>query len=159
MLFSMGIFVYGGNMKNRRVIVVVFIIVFASIFFCLRTNNEYNQINNFVNENSMELEEIAKNSLNNTLKDLKYKNVKIEGQYSGDHEIVQFLYNAVGIVPSSGYYGFYYSPDDKPATFQNVDFPLNAIGNDEWEWSEVGTDNRGKTIRIKECWYYYEAWF
>jgi len=64
----------------------------------------------------------------------------------------------VGIASASKYYGFYYSPDDVPAAYQNANNILAAVSNNEGEWSD-GTDNGGRTIKILKDWYYYEAWF
>ena len=67
--------------------------------------------------------------------------------------------DGVGIAPASKYYGFYYSPDDVPVAYQNVNDNLTHVSDDEWKWSDNGTDNGDRTIRIIENWFYYEAWF
>lgn len=83
----------------------------------------------------------------------------IESMYvfSGDHKMVEFMVDEDGMIPPAQYYGFYYSPDDVPLAFQNVNVPLTEYKENEWEWSEQG-DNHGVTKRITECWYYFEAW-
>lgn len=83
----------------------------------------------------------------------------IESMYafSGEHEMVEFMVDDDGMIAPAQYYGFYYSPDDVPLAFQNVNVPLTEYKENEWEWSEQG-DNRGVTKKITECWYYFEAW-
>ena len=55
---------------------------------------------------------------------------------------LEFQTGALGIVPSSVYYGVYYSPVDEPV-----------------EMDMGGGDNRWYTQRICENWYYFEASF
>ena len=83
----------------------------------------------------------------------------IESMYvfSGTHDMVEFMVDEDGLIPSAQYYGFYYSPDDVPLAFQNINVPLTEYKENEWEWTEKG-DNRGVTKKITECWYYFEAW-
>lgn len=65
------------------------------------------------------------------------------------HEMILF---SVGDV----FYGCYYSLEDKPYTFQNLNFELVPDGEDEWVWSgENGV--HGKTSKIKDNWYYFKA--
>ena len=78
------------------------------------------------------------------------------GRY--EHEMVEFMLGGRGLAPSSTYYGCYYSPDDVPLAFQNMDVKLTQDGHDYWVWTEVG-DNRGATAKIKDKWYYFEASF
>lgn len=75
-----------------------------------------------------------------------------------DHSIVEFKLFAFGLVPSTSYYGCYYSPDDVPAPFQYVNLPLSQKNDGTWEWADEG-DNHGTTVKIKDCWYYFEAHF
>ena len=72
---------------------------------------------------------------------------------------MQFLYFAFGLVPSTRYYGFYYSQDDVPVPFQNAGAVLSQVSEEEWNWYDAGTDNGGRTKRITDHWFYYEAWF
>jgi len=72
--------------------------------------------------------------------------------WEGEHTMVEFLITARG----DTYYGCYYSPDDVPLAFQNTDAKLTQCGHDSWKWSADG-DNAGKTIKIMDHWYYFEA--
>lgn len=76
----------------------------------------------------------------------------------GEHKKIEFLLTASGLVPSSSYYGCYYSPDDVPLAFQDMRVKLVEDGHDRWVWSEKG-DNRGATSKIRDKWYYFEASF
>ena len=77
---------------------------------------------------------------------------------NAEHDMIQFTLGGRGLVPSSTYYGCYYSPDDVPLAFQSMDVKLTQNGHDYWFWTEAG-DNRGATSKIRDCWYYFEASF
>lgn len=89
----------------------------------------------------------------------EYKGVEVERVYKGEHTIVQYFYTGRGIVPASTYYGFYYSPEDVPVAYNNIDIELKQISDNEWEWAEENSDNGGIIIKIMDKWYYYKAWF
>ena len=73
------------------------------------------------------------------------------------NEYVEFYCGGSGLVPSSSYYGFYYSPDDIPlAVDVTLTDNLGPRGNG-FGWEEPGGDNRYYTERIMENWYYYES--
>lgn len=70
---------------------------------------------------------------------------------------VEFYCGGSGLVPSSNYYGFYYSPDDIPlAVDVTLTENLNPQG-DGFGWEEPDGDNWYYTERIMENWYYYES--
>jgi len=149
----------GAIMKKWNKIIIAAILIILAICAVKYISNPERQIKNFINQNNEELVTIAEAYLNSdaTIKNT-YKNVEVEQVFRGNNDIVQFYYGGVGIVPSSKYYGFYYSPDDVPTAYQNVNCRLSAVSDDEWEWSD-GTDNGSRTIRIMKKWFYYEAWF
>jgi hypothetical protein len=72
--------------------------------------------------------------------------------------VVQFTVSAGGIVPSSTYKGFYYSPKDKPLGFQATSVELTPSGSG-WSWSEEGGDNTLYTEKLADNWYWFEAKF
>lgn len=72
--------------------------------------------------------------------------------WPGPHPMVEYL-----LFTGSGYYGFYYSPDDVPLAFQNNPVPLRETSNG-WQWQGEG-DNHGFTRRLSPRWYYFEARF
>lgn len=70
---------------------------------------------------------------------------------------VEFYCGGSGLVPSSSYYGFYYSPDDLPlAVDVTLTENLRPVG-DGFGWEEPDGDNRYYTERIMANWYYYES--
>jgi len=71
---------------------------------------------------------------------------------------LNFTREARGLAPSSTYKGFYYSADNTHKAFGGADIPLEVKG-DTASWLEVGTDNRGVSIRITDNWFWYEASF
>jgi len=82
---------------------------------------------------------------------------KYVNTWEGEHSMTEFLIAASGFVPESTYYGCYYSPDDVPLAFQNLDTVLVQEG-DSWTWVGEG-DNCGITTKIMDNWYYFEASF
>ena len=86
---------------------------------------------------------------------LGYKSVNT---WEGEHTMVEFLISASGFGSETTYYGCYYSPDDVPLAFQNLDVELTQCGHDSWKWYGEG-DNAGKTMKIMDNWYYFEASF
>ncbi len=82
---------------------------------------------------------------------LGYRSVN---SWEGEHPMTEFIIMARG----DTYYGVYYSPDDVPLAFQNVDVALTQDGHDYWVWKAEG-DNHGATSKIQDCWYYFEASF
>lgn len=77
--------------------------------------------------------------------------------WDGENPIIEFTTCASGIVPSSGYYGLYYSVSGSPAAFQNTDQPLTRA-EDGLYWQAEG-DNWGKTTRLDDHWFTFEAHF
>ena len=80
--------------------------------------------------------------------------IKSVAFYEGENSIVEFSIGS----KFKQYCGFYYSEDDVPVAFQNAPVELQQLETDKWEWKAEG-DNKGKTIKIKDNWYYYEAMF
>lgn len=118
----------------------------------------YKRINHYINRNHENMELACEGYLVYGETDKEYDGIEIQGIFGLDKKIVQFYYTGFGIAPSSKYYGFYYSPEDIPACYCNDRFHLNEITNDEWSWNGDG-DNGGIIRKIRDKWYYYEAWF
>lgn len=77
--------------------------------------------------------------------------------WDGENPIIEFTTCASGFVPSSGYYGLYYSVSGSPAAFQNTDQPLTRA-EDGLYWQAEG-DNWGETTRLDDHWFTFEAHF
>lgn len=73
--------------------------------------------------------------------------------WEGEHNMTEFILDYRG----SCYYGCYYSPDDVPLAFQNTRTSLTQDEAGNCTWESFG--NYGKTTRIKQGWYYFEAHF
>ena len=117
------------------------------------TEHLYKEFSIFVNENEAELQKIAESYLKG--ENTKYPNkIKSVAFYEGENSIVEFSIGS----KFKQYCGFYYSEDDVPVAFQNAPVELQQLETDKWEWKAEG-DNKGKTIKIKDNWYYYEAMF
>lgn len=148
-------------MNKKRILLIILICsVVTLIIYCINRDQQEKKIIAFVEENKSDLLRIASRQLEGDFSVSTYKNIKIDGVFknSESESIVQFFYSGAGIAPAGIYYGFYYSPTDTPAAFQNFDISLKRE-NGKWSWSEENTDNGGITKRISEGWYYYEAWF
>ncbi len=142
---------------RRKFVVAIAVILALSGMFAAMGNRE-ERIGRFIRNHEAELLDIAQSCLSNAPTADRYKWVKVDGVFSRENTIVQFLYSATGLVPSSKYYGFYYSDDKNPAPIWNTDVQLEPDGENKWVWSD-GTDNGGLTKQITENWFYYEAWF
>ena len=84
--------------------------------------------------------------------------MQLAGQGSQNPEdlFVEFSCDGWGLVPSSSYYGFYYSPQG-PRAFQGVEGELTPQdGGYAWQ---AERDNHGFTREIGQGFYYYEAHF
>ena len=44
--------------------------------------------------------------------------------WPGEHSMVEFMISGFGLGSATSYYGCYYSPDDVPLAFQNMDVKL-----------------------------------
>lgn len=143
----------------KKKILFAFALVFlAAAIFVYFLGNPQKKIESLVLENTVQLEAFAQGQLAGEETPDRYLGVQVEGVFQGENPILQFGYSSFGLVPASTYYGFYYSPADVPAAYQNADLPLTEADDDSWEWTD-GTDNGGVTIRIAPNWFYYEAWF
>lgn len=156
-------------MSKKAVIGIFFtvLVVIISVFSLIKLNNtsdNYDTISKYVNENYQMLEQIANEYINGS-QVKKPKNVSMIEVHSQDdiyvknnNTIVEFYTGGKGLVSSSTYYGFYYSKDDIPASFQNSDEELVEYKANKWKWNGTG-DNHGKTIKIRDNWFYFEASF
>ena len=82
----------------------------------------------------------------------------IESAYADKNgAYVEFCCGGAGLVPSSSYYGFYYSPDDLPLAVDVTDTKDLVPAGSGYGWKQPGGDNRYYTERILENWYYYES--
>ena len=75
--------------------------------------------------------------------------------WDAEHPMDEFLFGFQLGVP---YSGCYYSPDDVPLSFQNASPDLKQDGENRWSWQGRG-DNHGATVKLRDKWYYFEAWF
>ncbi len=139
--------------KSKTVIALLaaaLVVVTAAVWVC--TPGE--RVALFVKAHNEDLSDIASACLTGDVSTGSYRGVSVGGLYDGEHPIVQFYTYGWGLIP---YMGFYYSPDGTPAAFQNVNVELTLVGDNIWKWTD-GTDNRGMTKKIDDCWYYFEAW-
>ena len=74
-----------------------------------------------------------------------------------DDNMVEFDVGGKGLVFDSTYWGFYYSSDNEHKVFQAADIPLN-VNTDSADWYGEG-DNWGKSMRLQDKWFWFEANF
>ncbi len=117
-----------------------------------------NRINRLVTFNLSFLNQCIKNNAYNEI--YRFKAVKSITPYdSKSNELfIDFYCYGLGLVPSSIYYGFYYTSKNEPKGFQNVYVKFEPDG-DGWRWKEPSGDNWQYTKKITDHWYYYEAGF
>lgn len=149
----------GASSKTRMVIPIVITIVIilaASIM-----NAPANKSKLVLNLWHDDFEANSISALQNNNADDKLHGVKLDGVFkneaSGNDEagIVQYMVKAHGLPSAGAYYGFYYSPDDEPAAYQNIDCRLMEDGDNRWSWNKDGAS--GVTYKICDKFYYYKA--
>lgn len=137
-------------MKHKKKIVIIVCLMIALI--CTFCTNPRVRVKTFVNLNSQKIEDAlnAGHGIPGRLGDLTFNTW--EG--TSGHSMLEFVLMS----PGNSYYGCYYSPDDVPLAFQNVNVKLTQDGHDYWTWEDEG-DNHGATSKIKDNWYYFESFF
>lgn len=151
------------------VIILIFnvcslIINFLINNFKTASYNNYHTISKYVNENYKTLQKIANEYIKgNEVKNPKHvESISVHNSndpyIENDNTIVEFNTDGKGLVPSTIYYGFYYSKNNIPAAFNNDDYKLVQYKTNSWKWTGTG-DNEGKTIKIRDNWFYFEAAF
>lgn len=149
----------GASSKTRMVIPIVITIVIilaASIM-----NAPANKAKLVLNLWHDDFEANSISALQNNNANDKLHGVKLDGVFkneaSGNEEIgiVQYRVKAHGLPSAGAYYGFYYSPDDEPAAYQNIDCRLKEDGDNRWSWNKDGAS--GVTYKICDKFYYYKA--
>lgn len=114
----------------------------------------YKEIAEYVIENEEKLEGIAKKYINKETTEFPNKIDSVNVFEGNNTTIVEFCVNSL----RKQYSGFYYSVDNIPVAYQNAPMELVHIEENVWEWDAVG-DNFGRTIKITDYWFYYEARF
>ena len=71
--------------------------------------------------------------------------------WDGNHPMTEFVVMSKG----DTHYGCYYSPDDIPLAFQNIDTELTQDGHAYWKWS--AEERQGATSKIIDYWYFFEV--
>ena len=149
----------GASSKTRMVIPIVITIVIilaASIM-----NAPANKAKLVLNLWHDDFEANSISALQNNNANDKLHGVKLDGVFkneaSGNDEagIVQYRVKAYGLPSAGTYYGFYYSPDDEPTAYQNIDCRLMEDGDNRWNWNKDGAS--GVTYKICDKFYYYKA--
>lgn len=139
-------------MKKRKWIWIVLAVVLAVALIAV--NNPQIRTNLFVRLYHVQIEEGLKMHAGVPADDATLFGYDAVNTWEGEHSMVEFVITSRG----DTYYGCYYSPDDVPLAFQNTQADLTQCGHDSWKWSADG-DNHGKTIKIMDHWYYFEASF
>ncbi len=78
--------------------------------------------------------------------------------WTGEQDMMEFMLNSKGFGTQSYYFGCYYSYADVPLPFQNAAVPLESQGENTWHWQGEG-DNWGRTQKLRDHWYFFEASF
>lgn len=135
---------------KRRLSAVLWVV--AIIALVLAFNSPERRVARFVADNSATLEQSLGEELNGYPGGL---GIKYYNRWDGAHTMGEYILFTRG----DTYYGCYYSPDDVPLAFQNIDVPLSRSSDGEgWQWQTDG-DDHGYTRRLSERWYYFEASF
>lgn len=145
---------------NRKIIIVILLVI-VLILIAWILNAPANKAKLVLNLWHDDFEANSISALQNSNADDKLHGVRLDGifksQTDGNDEagIVQYTVNAYGLPSAGTYYGFYYSPDDEPAAYQNIDCRLMEDGDNRWSWSKDGAS--GVTYKICDKFYYYKV--
>lgn len=145
---------------NRKIIIVILLVI-VLILIAWILNAPANKAKLVLNLWHDDFEANSISALQNSNADDKLHGVRLDGifksQTDGNDEagIVQYMVKAYGLPSAGTYYGFYYSPDDEPAAYQNIDCRLMEDGENRWSWSKDGAS--GVTYKICDKFYYYKA--
>ena len=144
---------------NKKQILVSAVIV-GIIGFAIWYANPERRIFTMVKRNLSEYELAAEQMLNGEVPayGIDVSGVRDVKVSLGEHKSVNFFVTGFGLVPSSVYYGFYYSPEDLPMMYMDETAKLTEQEENVWKWQGVG-DNDGVIKKITDGWYYYEASF
>lgn len=145
---------------NRKIIIVILLVI-VLILIAWILNAPANKAKLVLNLWHDDFEANSISALQNSNADDKLHGVRLDGifksQTDGNDEagIVQYMVKAYGLPSAGTYYGFYYSPDDEPAAYQNIDCRLMDDGDNRWSWSKDGAS--GVTYKICDKFYYYKV--
>ena len=145
------------NSKTMMIILAAIIIVLAAGII----NAPANKAKLVLNLWHDDFEANSISALQNSNADDKLHGVRLDGIFksqaseSDETGIVQYTVNAYGLPSAGAYYGFYYSPDDEPTAYQNIDCRLMEDGDNRWSWNKDGAS--GVTYKICDKFYYYKA--
>ena len=140
-------------MKHKKAAVLLLLLVCVLIAASAANTPEKRTIRYF-NSHRTTLEEDISNTIE-TGRASSRLNAEFN-YWDGEHPIMEYIVVSSGIVPASKYYGFFYSFDNEPVSFQNSNEPLTPLSNQEWEWNGEG-DNHGIVRRLDTNWFYFEA--
>lgn len=146
--------------KSKKKILIIIGLVIGFVIFVKWYSNPERRIFAMVERNFEEYEIAAQQMLKGEIpasgvEALGVRDIRVR---KGEHVVVDFFVTGDGLVPSSGYYGFYYSPEDLPLMVLDVMVKLTEYEPGAWNWQGTG-DNNGVIKKITDGWYYYEATF
>ena len=146
--------------KSRQKTLIIIGLIIGGIIFVKWYTNIERRIFAMVAQNVGEYEIAAQQMLNGEIfaSGVDVPGVRDVHVRKGEHVVVDFFVTGYGLAPSSGYYGFYYSPEDIPVMNMDGMAKLTEYESGTWTWQGVG-DNDGVIKKIMDCWYYYEATF
>lgn len=137
-------------MKKKKImiaVVIILLIAIASVCFIPKV-----RVSLFVHSYHELIEEALADGNGVPADDAVFFGYDAVNSWEGTHPMTEFVIMSFG----DKHYGCYYSPDDKPLAFQNVDTELSQDGHSYWEW-RVDDSIFGSTSKIMDKWYYFEA--
>ena len=132
----------------KKLIVPIIIIVVAVVigFVYFNKSKVEDEVSTYVNNNTEELVNIAKEYLGGNVVDYP-EDIKKVTEYQGE-------FTDIVIFEMNDNYGFYYSTKNLPAAYKNIKTDLIELGGNKYKWME--DTNKGTTIKIKDNWYFYK---
>jgi len=145
-------------MKHRKYLLISLICLFAIFSVCFLFRNTKPFVLRYIRRNHIELEIFVENVIENGSYNTTttYNGWKVS--YWSENNMVEFLVRSQGLVPSSTYEGFYYSPEDRPIGFEGTDLEFIKDRNG-WRYEESDGDNSEYTERVIGKWYWFKMSF
>ncbi|WP_312281081.1 hypothetical protein [Oscillibacter sp.] len=144
--------------KAYRSVLIIFILALCFLLILMAHRDSKATISSYIEQNHEELKEFADGiaEVNNADMQTTYQDWTVF--YWRDANMVEFVTETRGLIPSSSYKGFYYSPDNMPLGYQGVKTNFIKVNNG-WRSETVDGDNSEYTEKIMAHWYWFEMNF
>ena len=144
-------------MKRRRIIWGAALLCGLLLCVLLLRGDRVDRTARYIQQNRTELEAFVAELAAGDASSATYNGWPV--CYRPELGMAEFETGASGLVPSSTYWGFYYSPENIPLPVMGAAEMDYVPSGDGWRWEEPAGDNWAGTRRLAEGWFWYEMHF